>query len=92
MTLQEGRLTTEAFGAAGAPIVFGWIFTGHQIGSASAAFLGGVMRTELGTYQQAFEIAGVAALIAAGLALLVGRGKAGRPPAPDLADPAPLGV
>ena len=72
------RLATEAFGVARAPIVFGWIFTGHQIGAASAAFLAGVMRTELGTYQQAFEIAGVTALIAAGLALLVGRGA--RPP------------
>ena len=55
-------------------IVFGWIFTGHQIGAASAAFFAGVMRTELGTYQQAFEIAGATGLVAALLALMVGRG------------------
>jgi MFS family permease len=68
------RLATQAFGEARAPIVFGWIFTGHQIGAASAAFFAGVMRTEFGTYQQAFEIAGLTALAAAVMALMVGRG------------------
>ena len=32
------RLTTDAFGRADAPIVFGWILTGHQLGAAVAAF------------------------------------------------------
>jgi MFS family permease len=30
------RLTTDAFGRADAPIVFGWILTGHQLGAAVA--------------------------------------------------------
>jgi MFS family permease len=68
------KLTTQTFGDREAPIVFGWIFTGHQIGAASAAFFAGVMRTELGTYQQAFQIAGATGLVAAALALMIGRG------------------
>ena len=35
------RLTNAAFGDKAAPIVFGWIATGHQMGAASAAFLAG---------------------------------------------------
>jgi predicted MFS family arabinose efflux permease len=73
------KLTTQAFGEARAPIIFGWIFTGHQIGAASAAFFAGVMRTEFGAYQQAFEIAGATALVAAVAALCIGRGR--KPPA-----------
>ena len=57
-----------------APIVFGWIGAGHQLGAASAAFMAGVMRTEFGSYQQAFEIAGATGLVAAGAALMIGRG------------------
>jgi predicted MFS family arabinose efflux permease len=72
------RLTTDAFGEREAPIVYGWIFTGHQIGAASAAFFAGVMRTELGAYQQAFEIAGATGLVAAAMALLIGRGRSSR--------------
>ena len=35
------RLANMAFGEKSAPIVFGWIATGHQMGAASAAFLAG---------------------------------------------------
>ena len=67
------RLTNEAFGDRAAPIVFGWIAAGHQFGAASAAFLGGALRSSQGTYLEAFFIAGAAALLAAGLSLLIAR-------------------
>jgi predicted MFS family arabinose efflux permease len=65
------RLTTAAFGDRDAPIVFGWIVAGHQIGAASAAFLAGMMRTLQGQYLEAFLIAGMTGIIAAFLALLI---------------------
>jgi predicted MFS family arabinose efflux permease len=67
------RLTNAAFGDKAAPIVFGWIAAGHQMGAASAAFLGGALRTAQGTYIEAFFIAGAAGLLAAVLSLLIAR-------------------
>ena len=32
------RLTAQIFGAAGGPIIFGWIAAAHQLGVAMAAF------------------------------------------------------
>ncbi|MFO1013885.1 MAG: MFS transporter [Caulobacteraceae bacterium] len=68
------RLTNKVFGEASAPIVYGWIAAGHQAGAASAAFLGGVIRTQTGSYLDAFLIAGGAAVAAGVMSLLVGRG------------------
>ncbi len=73
------RLATKAFGEARAPIVFGWIFTTHQLGAAAAAYMAGAMRSAEGSYLQAFVIAGSTGLLAAGLSLMVGR--VGRPAA-----------
>jgi predicted MFS family arabinose efflux permease len=67
------RLATDAFGKADAPIVFGWILTGHQIGAAVAAFGAGYLRSSLETYLQAFVIAGVACLVTAVMVLWIGR-------------------
>jgi MFS family permease len=67
------RLTTEAFGAAKAPIVFGWVAAGHQLGAGSAAFAAGLIRDVQGRYLEAFLIAGAACLIAALLSLMVAR-------------------
>jgi predicted MFS family arabinose efflux permease len=67
------RLATEAFGDRDAPVVFGWVAAGHQIGAASAAFFAGALRTQSGDYLQPFVVAGVTGLIAAGLALMIGR-------------------
>ena len=65
------RLANEAFGSDRAPIVFGWIAAGHQLGAASAAFMGGALRQSQGRYLEAFIIAGGAALAAAALSLMV---------------------
>ncbi len=69
------RLANEAFGDRKAPVVFGWIVAGHQLGAASAAFFAGAMRTAQGDYLGAFVIAGLTGLAAAVLSLMIGRGR-----------------
>ncbi|HTD07199.1 MFS transporter [Undibacterium sp.] len=44
------RLANDVFGRLAAPIVFGWIAAGHQLGAAFANFLSGSLRSSLGTY------------------------------------------
>ena len=68
------RLVTNAVGREQGGIVYGWVFTCHQIGGASAAFFAGLFRTEFGTYMQAFMLSGMMCLCAAFAALLIGRG------------------
>ncbi len=67
------RLATDAFGAERAPIMFGWIAAGHQVGAALTAFGAGWIRTTLGDYHLAFWSSGALCLLAAALALQVGR-------------------
>jgi MFS family permease len=59
------KLANVTFGERDAPIVFGWIMVGHQLGAATAAFGAGAIRTWAGTYTPAFLIAGVFGLVAA---------------------------
>jgi MFS family permease len=59
------KITADRFGRERAGIVFGWVFAGHQIGAASAAFGAGLIRTEYFTYLPAFFIAGALCIIAA---------------------------
>ncbi len=69
------KLATDAFGAARAPVMFGWIAAGHQVGAALTALSAGWVRTTLGDYQAAFWASGTLCLVAALLALQVrGRG------------------
>ncbi|MBO1012349.1 MFS transporter [Achromobacter sp. SD115] len=75
------RLTTEAFGERDAPIVFGWIVAGHQLGAASAAWMAGAVREAQGSYLMAFVISGMTGLIAAVIALMIGRQRAVPQPA-----------
>jgi len=67
------KLTAERFGRERAGIVFGWIFAGHQLGAATAAFGAGFSRTEFASYLPAFFIAGTMCLVAAGLVLTIAR-------------------
>lgn len=67
------RLATEAFGERDAPVVFGWIAAGHQLGAASAAFAAGWLRSGNGSYVAPFLIAGAGDLVAAGAALMIRR-------------------
>jgi sugar phosphate permease len=67
------KLTADRFGREKAGLVFGWVFAGHQIGAAFAAYGAGLTRTQLGTYVPAFIVAGALCLVAAVLALCIGR-------------------
>ena len=73
------RLAGDAFGPREAPIVFGWLLLIHQLGGAIAAYLGGIMRTELGTYLEAFLLAGMFCFAAALMVLFIGRGRRPEP-------------
>ena len=66
------KLTVTRFGRERANLVFGWIFAGHQLGAATAAFGAGVSRTVLLSYLPAFFAAGALCLIAAVLILTLG--------------------
>jgi len=70
------KLTADRFGRERAGMVFGWVFAGHQIGAASAAFGAGLIRTEYSTYLPAFFIAGALCLFAALLVLTVRKSSA----------------
>jgi predicted MFS family arabinose efflux permease len=59
------KLTAQAFGPARANLVFGWIFASHQLGAGFAALTAGVLRTEFGSYNLAFQGAGMLCLFAA---------------------------
>lgn len=80
------RLTADNFGRERSNLVFGWIFAGHQIGAATIAFAAGLSRTELSSYLPAFFAAGLLCLIAALLALAIGRAR--RTPTPVVPQPA----
>ncbi|MGH6617248.1 MFS transporter [Sphingomonas sp.] len=58
------KLANLSFGEREAPIVFGWVLVGHQLGAATAAFGAGVIREQTGSYTIAFVIAGAFALLA----------------------------
>ena len=58
------KLTAERFGRERANLTFGWIFAGHQLGAATAAFGAGVLRTDALTYMPALYIAGAMCVVA----------------------------
>jgi predicted MFS family arabinose efflux permease len=80
-------LCREHFGAR-APVVFGWVFASHQLGSAVAAYGGGLVRDLTGTYDSAFLGAGALCVVAALLSISIGRSGGGLSRVPVL-PPAP---
>lgn len=68
------KLTAKHFGPERAAMVFGWIFVGHQLGSATAAFGAGLTRTLYESYLPAFFVAGILCLIAAAVMMLLRTG------------------
>lgn len=58
-------LCIRRFGTDRGPLVYGWVFAGHQIGAAIAAWGAGALRDATGSYATAFYIAGGACLLAA---------------------------
>ena len=73
------KLATDAFGPSRAPVMFGWIAAGHQVGAAVTALGAGWIRTTFGDYQAAFWASGSLCLVAALLALQVRGRTAPRP-------------
>jgi predicted MFS family arabinose efflux permease len=67
------RLANAAFGERAAPIVFGWIAFGHQVGAACAASLAGLLRQSQGSYRDMLMLAGITGLAAAVMALQINR-------------------
>lgn len=65
------RLANDVFGRLAAPIVFGWIVAGHQLGAATATTVAGYMRATLGNYTLSSIMMGVACLIGAVLVLRI---------------------
>nr|WP_314582824.1 MFS transporter [uncultured Pseudomonas sp.] len=65
------KLTVQRFGPERANIVFGWIFAGHQLGAAFAAYGAGWTRTHFASYLPAFFISGLLCVIAALIALSI---------------------
>ena len=67
------RLTAQRFGPERSNLVFGWIFAGHQLGAATAAFGAGLSRTVLASYLPAFFAAGALCIVAALIILAISR-------------------
>jgi len=67
------RLTSAAFDKQRAPMIFGWIFAGHQLGGAVAAYGAGLTRTVMLSYSPALYAAGFTCIVAAASIFLVKR-------------------
>lgn len=63
------KLAAEHFGPQRAGVVFGWVFAGHQLGAATAAYGAGALRLLTGSYLSAFVAAGAFCVVAAVLGL-----------------------
>ncbi len=78
-------LCTATFGRDRGPVVYGWVFAGHQIGAALAAWGAGQIRDSTGSYHWAFVIAGVACLFAAAGVMRIRTSTVHVEPDPELA-------
>lgn len=57
-------LCIDHFGKDRGTLVYGWVFAGHQVGGAIAAWGAGKLRETTGTYRPAFVLAGFACAFA----------------------------
>jgi predicted MFS family arabinose efflux permease len=58
-------LCIDRFGVSRGPLVYGWVFAGHQTGAALAAWGAGWLRDVTGSYKPSFVIAGGFCMLAA---------------------------
>lgn len=79
------RLANDVFGRLAAPIVFGWIVAGHQLGAATATTVAGYMRATLGNYTLSSILMGIACLVGAVLVLRIKGHKGQQPRQPQVA-------
>ena len=66
------KLIGQSFGRENTGVMYGWVTCVHQMGGASAAFFGGVMRDSFDTYMHAFMLSGLLCLIAAMMVWFIG--------------------
>ena len=69
-------LAADTFGRRNVGVVYGWIFAAHQLGAGLAAWGAGAARDAVGDYAVAFYAAGILAIMAGGMALLIRRAPA----------------
>lgn len=79
------KLAADRFGREQAGMVFGWIFTGHQLGAATAAYTAGLSRTLLESYAPVLVAAGALCFVAAAAVLTLRRPGPAPSPAPAAA-------
>jgi predicted MFS family arabinose efflux permease len=60
-------------------IMVAWITVIHQIGSASAAYFGGLLRITFGSYFEAFMISGILLIAVAAMVLFISTGRGSEP-------------
>lgn len=70
------KLASSAFGKERGAMIFGWVFAGHQLGGAVAAYGAGLSRTIMLTYTPALYAAGLACILAACGVFLIRRAPA----------------
>jgi MFS family permease len=66
------KLANDLFPGKG-PLIYGWVFAGHQLGGGAAAAITAWSRDVTGSFQAAFVFGGVAALITAFACLRIGQ-------------------
>ena len=68
-------LCRTVLGPQSGTVVYGWVFTGHQIGASVAALGAALLRVKFGDYAASFYIAAFLCLIASIAVLFIARGK-----------------
>lgn len=68
-------LCRTILGPERATVIYGWVFAGHQIGGAIAAFGAAVVRVKFGDYAAAFYVSGAFCLITTYFVLQIAKGK-----------------
>jgi MFS family permease len=66
-------LCRAVLGPQRASVVYGWVFVGHQVGGAVAAFGAAILRVKLGDYAAAFYISGLMCIITAYFVLQIAK-------------------
>ena len=68
-------LCRTVLGPQSGTVIYGWVFTGHQIGASVAALGAALLRVKFGDYAVSFYIAGTLCLLASIAVLFIARGK-----------------
>lgn len=58
------KLASDHFGKEKVGVIYGWIYSAHQLGAGAAAYGGGLVYSWLNAYQSIFMLAGVFCLVA----------------------------